>query len=238
MRTRQRSAWSLASPLPWCVGLVLLGATAARAELLPCRGDGNPQLVAEALATIRQSVDPCHESAEIHSVFETLERCSQATQRICLDVTASRNAFERTDQHTLSGTITWNPELRSEIEGHCDGSLGEPVRRDPVASLLHELVHAAQDCQGLNPGEHELEAVRIENIYRRAAGLCQRHGYGDELLPVEMVRLCTAEQCSCSPPAHRHHLPGKTHIAAPHLHPTISSGDAQLQSPDSFATPW
>jgi hypothetical protein len=43
--------------------------------------------------------------------------------------------------------------------------------RDPTASLVHELAHAAQDCSGLNPGEHELEAVRIENIYRRASGL-------------------------------------------------------------------
>src|SRR5262249_55048590 len=67
-------------------------------------------------------------------------------------------------------------------------------------SLLHELAHAAQDCAGLNPGDHELEAVYIENIYRRAAGLCQRTSYGDEPLPATMVKLCGPGECGCGPP--------------------------------------
>ena len=75
------------------------------------------------------------------------------------------------------------------------------VTRDPIASLLHELVHAVQDCEGLNPGEHELEAVRVENIYRRAAGLCQRTGYGAMALPSDQIRICTEAICSCLPPA-------------------------------------
>jgi hypothetical protein len=98
------------------------------------------------------------------------------------------------------GTITWNPELQSDLEETCDGDRTRAVRRDPTASLLHELVHAGQECAGLNPGEHELEAVRIENIYRRAAGLCQRTGYGDALLPPEMVRTCRTGDCPCSAP--------------------------------------
>jgi hypothetical protein len=99
--------------------------------------------------------------------------------------------FDRPVDHhgrPLRRTIGWNPALRSELEPGRDGDPGEPLRRDPTASLLHELVHAAHDCQGLNPGEHEFEAVRIENIYRRAAGLCQRPGYGDEPLPASAVR--------------------------------------------------
>jgi hypothetical protein len=98
-------------------------------------------------------------------------------------------------------TVTWNPELRSELEGACDGDATRLVTRDPIASLLHELVHAVQDCEGLNPGEHELEAVRIENIYRRAAGLCQRTGYGAISLPADEIRICTSAMCSCLPPS-------------------------------------
>jgi len=73
------------------------------------------------------------------------------------------------------------------------------VLRDPAASLLHELAHAADDCRGLNPGEHELEAVRVENVYRRAAGLCQRAGYGDDALPRAFVKECSPAHCSCAP---------------------------------------
>src|SRR5262245_3193712 len=70
--------------------------------------------------------------------------------------------------------------------------------RDPVASLLHEIVHAAHDCAGLDAGEYELEAVRVENIYRRAAGLCPRHGYGDDRLAVEPTKGCAPAHCDCS----------------------------------------
>ena len=231
----------LGSYVQWCVLLILFGSTVARSELLPCSGDAHPELIAQALAKIRQSIDPCRESAQIGAIFDTLARCTQASHRICTDVTASRNTFDRPigpDEPRLLGIITWNPELRSEIEDNCDGDPGHLVRRDPTASLLHELVHAAQDCQGLNPGEHELEAVQIENIYRRAAGLCQRHGYGDDLLPAEMVRLCTAQSCPCSTPVESDQRRGATHIARPQrqLSPTASSGDAQLR--DSHRTPF
>jgi hypothetical protein len=122
--------------------------------------------------------------------MDRLAACAPSSV-IRVSSTADRNLFER-------GTITWNPDLRSELEPAPD-----PVMRDPIASLVHELVHAAQRCAGLNPGEHELEAVRIENIYRRAAGLAQRTRYGDELLPPAMLRLCRPERCPCSipPPA-------------------------------------
>ena len=72
------------------------------------------------------------------------------------------------------------------------------VTRDPTASLLHEIVHAVHDCEGLDPGAHELDAVRIENIYRRAAGLCQRTGYGDVPLPAAMVRVCDSAPASAA----------------------------------------
>jgi hypothetical protein len=43
--------------------------------------------------------------------------------------------------------------------------------------------------------------VRIENIYRRAAGLCQRTGYGAISLPADEIRICTSAMCSCLPPS-------------------------------------
>jgi len=55
-----------------------------------------------------------------------------------------------------------------------------------------ELVHALDACEGRNPCEHELEAVRVENVYRRAAGLCQRTRYGDVPLPASMTNYCSA----------------------------------------------
>jgi hypothetical protein len=160
--------------------------------------------VAEALARIRTSIDPCGESIEIRALLRKLDRCSRRHRyQICVDPSANRNVFDQPVDgagEDAARTVTWNPELRTELEDSCDGDPTRLVTRDPTASLLHELVHAAQDCDGLNPGEHELEAVRIENIYRRAAGLCQRTGYGTETLPPEKIRLCTAAKCSCLPP--------------------------------------
>src|SRR6185295_2312355 len=126
--------------------------------------------------------------------------CKKRRYRICTSSTLPRNEFDRPARRDGIRTITWNPELRSELEDSCEDDPAQPVLRDPDASLLHELVHAVQDCAGLNPGEHELEAVRIENIYRRAAGLCQRHSYGDLPLPVAMVKVCSGNNCPCSPP--------------------------------------
>src|SRR5262249_42026175 len=43
--------------------------------------------------------------------------------------------------------------------------------------------------------------VRVENIYRRAAGLCPRSGYGDDRLTAEPTKGCAPERCECSPAA-------------------------------------
>jgi len=139
--------------------------------------------VSDALRRIETSVDPCGETATMRAVLERLGDCGY---EIHVSATADRNLFDR------HATIIWNPELRSELEPSCD--------RDPTASLLHELVHALDECEGRNPGEHELDAVRIENIYRRAVGLCQRTRYGDDPLPASMTRRCAPEGCSCTVP--------------------------------------
>ena len=189
------------------VALGLACAASAHAQSGGCHND--PQKVAEAVAAIRRAVDPCGESPQMLDVLNRLERCPQTTYRVCTSTEIDRNLFDRprngTDEPRVA-TISWNPELRSELEATCEGNPAWNVRRDPAASLLHELVHALQECEGVNPGEHELEAVRIENIYRRGAGLCQRSGYGDQLLPAEMVRVCRAGNCPCSMPRRDPHL--------------------------------
>jgi hypothetical protein len=176
---------------------LLLGAVGARAQLVPCRRGADMGRIADALDHIRRSTDPCGESPEIARLLDELQHCTRARYEICIDATASRNLFERPDKDGF-GTITWNPELRSELESGCGGDPARHVMRDPVASLLHEIVHAAHDCAGLDPGEYELEAVRVENIYRRAAGLCSRSGYGDDRLAVEPAKGCAPERCECS----------------------------------------
>ena len=179
---------------------LLLAATSGFAQLTICGQTPDGPAIAGALRAIRASVDPCGESAELAAMLATLEGCAPGHYRICTDRTTHRNVFDR-PLGSDPRTITWNPELRSVLEPACDDDPGSRVLRDPTASLVHELAHAAQDCEGLNPGEHELEAVRLENVYRRAAGLCQRRGYGDEPLPADMIRACTPGRCSCAPPS-------------------------------------
>jgi len=182
--------------------LVGLWSPHALAQLASCRGDA--ERIANALAEIRRSIDPCGESAEVFAVLQQFERCAERHYQICTSSGIARNVFDRSGVASDDGaprTIQWNPELRSELEPTCAGDPTKPLQRHPTASLLHELVHAVQDCAGLNPGEHELEAVRIENIYRRAAGLCQRRGYGDDPLPQPMLRSCNVvRSCSCAAP--------------------------------------
>jgi len=163
-----------------------------------CKDAASFRDVNVALAEIEGSVDPCGQSDEVLRVVREFRRCATGRYRICLDLNSERNFIDPGTQTTGSTTtITWNPELRSELEHGCGHHAGRPVLRDPNASLLHELVHAVQDCRGLDPTEHEFEAVRIENIYRRAQGLCQRTRYGEDPLPPPMIVACAPGDCSC-----------------------------------------
>jgi len=174
----------------------------ARAQLVQCDAPTDADAVAAALAAIERSVDPCGESADLVATVERVRHCAAASYQICTSVTANRNVFDRPAVFRGGGrrTITWNPELRSELDPSRRDGDGAPLLRDPVASLVHELAHAAQDCAGLNPGEYEFEAVRLENAYRRAAALPQRAGYGSDPLPPAMVRTCTPADCTCRRP--------------------------------------
>jgi len=136
--------------------------------------------IASAFDTIRGSIDPCGESGQLVDMVDRFERCAMRYD-ICIDASASRNLMQPHGMEQ-TGTIIWNPGLRSGLEAGCDGDATREVSRDPVASLVHELVHAVDDCEGRDAASRELEAVRLENVYRRAAGLCQRTAYGDRQL--------------------------------------------------------
>ena len=181
--------------------------------------------VDEAIARIRRAVDPCGESTEVIAILDRFRTCAKGRLRVRTNATALRNLFDRPTSIDGDGlrTITWNPTLRSELERGCGDDPSRPVLRDPIASLLHEMVHAAQDCEGLNPAEHEFEAVRLENVYRRAAGLCQRTHYGEDPLPPDMRRTCAPGDCPCTAPV-LPVLPAKTLE-------TAADGD-RLWSPD------
>jgi hypothetical protein len=165
----------------------------------PCADVRTRTDVGWALEEIERSIDPCGESAEVAQVIAQFRRCAASGVRICTDEQSERNFIERGNDPAGGGsTIVWNPQLRSQLETGCDGDPDRPVLRDPTASLLHEVVHAVQDCEGLEPSEHEFEAVRIENIYRRARRICQRTRYGEQRLPVTMLVACEPGRCGCN----------------------------------------
>ena len=177
---------------------LLLLANRAPTRALDCVAASDDEIAA-ALAAIERGADPCGETAVLREVVQQFRRCAVRRVRICADRGSERNFIERAAVHERGKptTIIWNPALRSELERGCDGDPHKAVRRDPTASLLHELVHAVQDCAGLDPADHEFEAVQIENIYRRAHKLCQRTRYGNEPLPAEMQVACEPTNCRC-----------------------------------------
>jgi hypothetical protein len=205
------------------VGIACLRVTQAGAARL-CGDLTDDQRVFAVLARIERSVDPCGESAVVRSVIERFRRCAAAGCQICLDPHTERNFTEHASG--MPTTITWNPDLRGTLESGCGGDPRRPVRRDPVASLLHELAHAVQYCEGLAAGELEFEALRVENVYRRASGQCQRTRYGDEPLPPTLVLACEPGNCHCGPPSVLASDPGVTTLASAPVHEGGEAGDA------------
>jgi hypothetical protein len=178
---------------------VLLGLRGRSHAENPCDNPLSRREVATAVSDIEASVDPCGETAAVLDVIREYRRCGTARLRVCTDRHSERNFIERgVGVESEISIITWNPDLRSELEVGCGDDAARAVLRDPTASLLHELVHAVQDCHGLDPAEHEFEAVQIENVYRRARHLCQRTRYGEQPLPRPMLVSCTPEHCSCA----------------------------------------
>lgn len=186
--------------VPAAAVLLLAFVAGVRGELVPSGEPSDARRVEAALAQLRAAVDPCGESPEVSAVLDALAACRGTRYQIRVSAAADRNLFDRPSPRDRVRTIIWNPDLRTELEPRCDRRPAA-VHREPSASLLHELVHAVHDCAGLDPGRYELEAVRIENVYRRAAGLPQRGGYGGDTLPAAMRRLCEPGACSCGIPS-------------------------------------
>lgn len=201
---------------------------------LPCNGETDQSDIVEALTRIRRSIDPCGESPQVVALLDKVEHCAATSYRICTSLQSDRNSFDRPGgDPALLRTITWNPALPTVMELGCDGDPTKPVLRDATASLLHELTHAGQDCDGLEPSAYEFEAVRVENIYRRAVGICQRSRYGDASLPPEMVRVCERAYCPCTSPAdalERRLVDAPSQMESTPRADPVTSGDAQPSS--------
>ena len=228
-----RSAWY--STVVVGIAGLWLASTAAAAGM--CESASAAPDVQAALARLEASVDPCGESAIVLDVVRDFKRCAMRGYRLCRDRDSARNFIERgTPNSDVPTTITWTPGLRTELERGCGGSPGKPVLRDPLASLFHELVHAVQDCHGLDPAEHELEAVRIENIYRRAQGLCQRTRYGEALLPATMTMSCEPGNCQCAPSERHLWTAAQTIDPTAATEPLSAAGDVAA-SPNHTALP-
>jgi hypothetical protein len=181
-------------------GVALLAASTRTLAADACTHAFNHREVVQALTEIAASVDPCGQSSEIIALLERFRVCAQNAYPICIDRAAERNSTDRAAGEAGGRVfITWNPDLESELQTGCGADSTRSVRRDPKASLLHEIAHAVQDCSGLDPNAHELEAVRIENIYRRAKHLCQRTAYGAQKLPDAMLLQCQPGACPCTP---------------------------------------
>lgn len=181
------------------LGVLAAAASAAASPAVECDSPAIRSRVTGLLQEIEKVVDPCGDSGEVGRILAAFRDCEPASYRICVDTRSPRNYVDpgARDERPQPTLLVWNPELRSALESSCDGDHSRPVLRDPTASLLHEIVHLVQDCNGLDPAAHEEEAVRIENVYRRARGLCQRTRYGTEPLPAGAFVACGTDSCGC-----------------------------------------
>ena len=97
--------------------------------------------------------------------------------------------------------VFYNPRLNKQFPG--DG-----VCVDPIAALLHELYHAFENQNGTLQANREdtsvngikkseLNAVNVENLYRRLHGLCPRTQYGAKKLPAQdLIGACPNQMLS------------------------------------------
>ena len=103
------------------IAILLLGVS-ANAAPVRCEHPAGAAQIESAFETIRRSIDPCGESAQLVDLLDRFERCATRYD-ICIDPTASRNLLQpRGIEQT--GTIIWNPgaapRTRSGLRRGCD----------------------------------------------------------------------------------------------------------------------
>jgi hypothetical protein len=176
---------------------ILTGASAVQAGIVV---DGTPAFkdeVKKCLDKIRESeVDPAF-------VLSELEKSAKTTTIRQTPAKVNRTGYSNTNDAnspaaggTGNGTdtnIDWNPTNFDNEEAG--------TRRDPCASLMHELRHAFDGANGTrdprveppppapNGIKHnEIEASREENLYRKKhPPLPQRRQYGGRNLPPHVI---------------------------------------------------
>ena len=105
--------------------------------------------------------------------------------------------------------IHWDPRRTERLR--------DKTCKDSRITLLHELVHARDSINGTldRSGSHirksELDAIRIENLYREKLGICPRTVYGKRSLPLNEMpakpcpnpedQMCRQFTSSCDAPS-------------------------------------
>jgi hypothetical protein len=155
-----------------------------------CRSD---PLFAHLLDVLRQSPWPITIKEEIDASKDSHTEVQRGPDR-----------DPRNPQVGAPSTIYWN-RYNTDLYSYSS------VARDPTASLIHELAHAAQAAEGTLPegefGRWERQAplseerggLYVENIYRRAQGLPMRENYNLWFVsPNAHLPCCPGASASCS----------------------------------------
>jgi hypothetical protein len=166
------------------------------------------------------AVGPACHQAEVHAALERIRAKLPEVQQMLKElddakyecrVVPKTTGVATTDTHGVHVIIGWpgQPGRR-----HADGSCA-----DADASLVHELHHCWVRARhhGEEPCAYvptrtasgalvsarvscEFDAVRLENRYRKAVGLCERLTY-DFLMVPGAERTCAAQEAVCPAPA-------------------------------------
>ena len=164
----------------WAIVSVLAFAPLAAADIII---EGSPAFIRQVEAcfdkiqktggTVAGFLNQLFGSGNTHVIKQSTKKNSTAP-----------NSWTNGQNGTGTGsTVTWDPSF---TDPYADGT-----RRDPCASLFHELVHAADFDKGTDDGaagangiiKAEIKACTEENKYRHGNGLPQRKKYGDKDLP-------------------------------------------------------
>ena len=192
MCSRQNSAIYRARVVrqfPLVISLLFFSTYAAEATIL-IQGDANFQAAVDACREKFNDSDP--ETKTIIDGLKTppavhVHTIKKSDGSNNTDYDNENDANDAAVGGTGSGTgttINWNPNNTDPY--------GDGTKRDPCASLLHELRHALDGEKGGRDPRidgptgiktNEIEASKEENRYRKKHGLPQRKKYGRKDLP-------------------------------------------------------